>query len=177
MLTRVGASIRAVGGAAFAATVLAIESVPFSFVKREEAVYHANRWRRVEVVALLAASGVDIATLRWDRLRLPELRFVLFAVGPSQFGALDDERQVRWLRYVLRPRRRLLNALFRARARLDRPPTQPLGTTKPSREELIAHLKTAGRRFAREYWADGLPLFFPDLDLGPVPSEFLHVPK
>ena len=74
-------------------------------------------------------------------------------------------------------RRRLLDALFRARARLDRPPLQALGTSKPSREELIAHLKSAGRRFAREYWADGLPLFFPGIDLGPVPEEFIHVCK
>ena len=75
------------------------------------------------------------------------------------------------------PHKRLASYAQRARARLDRPPREPLGAGLPTREHLIAHLKTAGRRFAREYWAEGLPLFFPDLDLGPVPSEFLHVPK
>ena len=62
--------------------------------------------------------------------------------------------------------------LRRARDRLDRPPTSLLGTTKPTHDELIAHLQTAGRRLAREYWTDGKPLFFKE-DLEPVPEEFV----
>ena len=52
--------------------------------------------------------------------------------------------------------RRLRESLQRARDRLARPPREPLGAGTPTREELIAHLRTAGRRFAREYWTEGL---------------------
>ena len=79
-----------------------------------------------------------------------------------------------WLRFHLRVRSRLRPILQRARDRLDRPPQgEPLGAGTPTRERLIAHLRTAGRRFAREYWTDGLPLFFEGCDLGPVPDEFV----
>ena len=69
---------------------------------------------------------------------------------------------------------RLRQLIQRVCNRLDRPPREALGAGTPTREELIAHLRTAGRRFAREYWTEGLPLFFPGLrsELGPVPDEF-----
>ena len=173
VLMGAGASVRAVVKTALAAAMNEPSVQPEIFYPEP------TRLGRIEVLAILVGTGVDTASLRLDlRLfTLQEQLHVMFAVRPSQFRALDQDLQVQWLRYVLRPRRRLLDALFRARARLDRPPTHPLGTTKPSREELIAQLKTAGRRFARDYWADGIPLFFPGLDLGPVPSEFLHVSR
>ena len=147
-----------------------------------EAAYSSIRFdnlrrRLIEAAVLLVRSGVDVVDSGWDSLEPPDRLPLLFALGPSRFRALRPVHKMEWLRYVLRPRRRLLNALFRVRARLDRPPSQPLGTSTPSRDELIAHLKTAGRRFAREYWAEGLPIFLKGAELGPVPDEFHHVPK
>ena len=77
-----------------------------------------------------------------------------------------------WGCFHLRPRLRLSRRLQAARSRLDRPPTAALGKKHPTRDELIAHLKTAGRRFAREYWTEGLAIFFPDLAPDPLPEEF-----
>ena len=80
-----------------------------------------------------------------------------------------------WLRLRIRARHRLRAALSRARARLERPPTDLLGTSTPTRAQLIAHLRTSGRVFARDYWEHGIPIFFPALstELGPTPDEFL----
>lgn len=52
--------------------------------------------------------------------------------------------------------------------RTHRPPTGTL-PLPPTRAGLVAYLATAGRSFAHAYWDEGLPLFFPGLDLGPNP--------
>jgi len=52
--------------------------------------------------------------------------------------------------------------------RTHRPPTAPL-PQHPTRNDMIACLATAGKSFAHAYWTEGLPLFFPGLDLGPNP--------
>ena len=43
--------------------------------------------------------------------------------------------------------------------------------TPPTREEVLAYLRTGGRAFARDYWTQGLPIFFPDRDFGPWIEE------
>ena len=123
-------------------------------------------------ISLLRAGGV-VSAMRWNQFRGHCAGRILAGVHRDRFLELATEQRALWLRLVLRPRMRLARALQRARARLDRPPTVPLGVTTPTREALIAHLQTAGRRFAREYWLEGLPIFFPSLDLGPVPDCFV----
>lgn len=102
---------------------------------------------------------------------------VVMCVHRRHFYWLSFVSQALWLRYRVFYRLRLCRYLQRARNRLDRPPTAALGTCKPTRDELVANLRTAGKRFAREYWAEGLPLFFPGRveELGPVPEEFKEV--
>ena len=141
---------------------------------REVAIRMASSHGHVDATAALLAAGADVSRIEWARLdRLAQLR-VLVALPRAQFLALSRHRRSLWLRILLPPIMRLRRALHRIRYRLDRPPTVPLGEGPPTREQLIAHLATAGRRFAREYWAEGLPLFFPGLALGPVPDEFLY---
>ena len=131
-----------------------------------------------QVFALLMRSGADPRIVPWGRLEWPgECGRLMAGVPPASVHMLDDVDQARWLRLVLRPRLRLERVLSRVRARLDQPPTSPLGLTgQLTREALIAHLQTAGRRFARDYWNEGLPIFFPGLDLGPVPECFVYTP-
>ena len=176
LLLAAGLNVAAYGKVALTATTDEIVDGRFGGQHR----YRGNaqmreslRRSRIEVVVCLIRNGVDVADLRWSVFKLRERVRLLFAVRPSRFRTLDPKQQVEWVRYVFRPRRHLLDALFRVRARLDRPPSRALGRSKPTRKQLIANLRTAGRRFAREYWAEGLPLFFPDLDLGPVPDEFM----
>ena len=128
----------------------------------------------VGVVQCLLRHGADPARIRWDGLAAAAWPRVVQCVPKASFRGLPEPVQVCWLRHHLRPLLRLRSVLQRARDRLDRPPQgEPLGAGAPTRERLIAHLRTAGRRFAREYWADGLPLFFEGCDLGPVPDEFV----
>ena len=174
LLVGAGAIIGDIGKTAVAGTMNAIAKANILGNVVADA---KSRRGRIEVVAILIRSGVGVEGLNWNVLHPHEQLYLLFAVRPSQIRELDSRRQVQLLRYVVRPRLHLLDALFRVRARLDQPPSQPLGSSKPSREELIAHLKTAGRRFARDYWAEGLPIFLKGAELGPVPAEFLHVPK
>ena len=96
----------------------------------------------------------------------------------ASFAALPPPVQPLWLRYHVWIKHRLRGRLYTARDRLDRPPQgEPLGTGAPTRDQLIAHLRTAGRRFAREYWTEGVPIFWKGAELGPVPDEFLYAFK
>ena len=76
-------------------------------------------------------------------------------------------------RHIVGPLRAWLD---RVRLRLDAPPTQQLVPGAPvTRADLIAVLRTAGTRFAREYWL-GHASLVAGPDLGPLPDEFLPVP-
>ena len=121
------------------------------------------------------AAGAYPKNIHWNLYKKHWPALVL-RVSRQGFLSLPRKVQPHWVRLHVKAKLRLERALQRAKDRLDRPPTQPLGTLTPTRAELIAHLRTAGRRFAREYWTDGLPLFFPSLDLGPVPAEFAFPP-
>ena len=143
----------------------------------DEAVVDACQYRRVAIIERLLDAGTNVARIDWARLSMKERAGMALRVRPADAGALP-----RWMRLVrslhlVRVRRPLRRALTGARNRLDRPPSSTLGTESPTREQLIAHLRTAGRRFAREYWAEGLPLFLKKgAELGPVPDEFLAKP-
>lgn len=68
--------------------------------------------------------------------------------------------------------RGILKTLRRkARDRLQAPPRVLCGKERPTRDELIAELRTAGRVFAREYWTEGAELFG-CTGLGELPEEF-----
>ena len=114
-----------------------------------------------------SAAAID-RSFHWVPHLMPCLRL-------HQARALPSPTKRMWVRFNVKLRFRLGSSLRRARDRLDRPPSSQLGTNHPTREELIAQLRTAGRRFARDYWTDGIPLFLPDLQasLGPVPDEFV----
>ena len=129
------------------------------------------------LVSCLLAAGAAPSAIHWNSLvRLERIR-CLQLLPASRFDSLPADVQPLWVRYKLRLHRRLRGPLQRARDRLDRPPQTPLGVAHPTRAELIAHLRTAGRRFAREYWTDGIPLFFAGQQaaLGPLPSEFADI--
>ena len=146
---------------------------------RDSDVLETLKKGHIDVVARLLKAGYHGSVQFWREVRKAGLapRFI-FAVPRTSFGALLPPIQVLWLRFHIRLSPRLRAALVRARDRLDRPPRVPLGTATPTRAQLIAHLQTAGRRFAREYWTEGIPLFFPELKaaLGPVPDCFLFTP-
>ena len=139
----------------------------------DQSLLHAFEREHASVAEKLLLSGADAFVVdpfhpMWTVSLMPALRF-------SQALLLDDSLKTLWIAGNLRPRVRLAKHVQRARDRLDKPPTSSLGTATPTRDELIAHLKTAGRRFAREYWTEGIPLFFPALEeeLGPVPECFV----
>ena len=126
------------------------------------------------VMERLLVAGASVQRVRFSDLgSLPTLRLIQCVV-PRRFPSLAESIQALWMRVHLRVRVRLARVLQRARDRLDRPPTARLGAEPPNRDRLIAHLRTAGRRFARDYWTDGMSLFFPSLQpvLGPLPGEF-----
>jgi hypothetical protein len=128
------------------------------------------------LMQLLSLGAPVLAPPAGHPVRLVWLRLLL-AVPRDAFALLDETWRPAWLRLHTRACLRLRRSLVRARYRLDRPPLGALGVATPTRAELIAHLTTAGRRFAREYWTDGIPVFFPDFqaELGPVPDAFLYV--
>ena len=148
---------------------------------RDAPIRLASEGGHVALVLLLLHHGANPARISWDDLAETAWPAVAAAVPRATFGALPDDVKPVWLRYHVWFKHRLRPRLSRARDRLDRPPqaTEPLGPGTPTRERLIAHLRTAGRRFAREYWTDGLPIFFPSVcaELGPVPDEFLFTFK
>ena len=133
----------------------------------------AQRWCEYELMALLFRYGANVDRLRWqgDETHWP---LIVQTIPRELLPRLPDMVKAVWIRFNVRVRARLQRALRRARDRLDRPPRSRLGDACPTRAELIAHLQTAGRRFAREYWVEGIPIFFPgmDADLGPLPCEF-----
>ena len=151
----------------------------------DEAVREASRHGFVRIVERLLHAGADATQVQWVALH-PERNWpecVMRIRSRAQFRGLPEAVQVLWLRRRLRIERCLDRLLQRVRDRLDRPPpplrtsdSEPaaLGVGTPTRDELIAHLRRGGRRFARDYWTEGAPLFFPALaaTLGPVPDEF-----
>ena len=139
------------------------ESVPSS-------LYFAASNGYLLVVEQLLAAGADPWHLPLEFRPTASLMPFLRAAYVSR---CNDETKRLWFAFNVRPRVRLFKILANIRYRLDHPPTQPLNLTSPTREQLIIHLRTAGRRFAREYWVEGVPLFFPYLAHGPVPDEFV----
>ena len=143
----------------------------------DKALQIASNYGYVDVVTRLLAAGADARKISWDDLASDTWPAVVRAMPHAALDTLPDDVQTVWVRVHLRrfaPRLRQL--LQRTRDRLDRPPSSTLGAGMPTREQLIVHLRTAGRRFAREYWAEGLPLFLEKgAELGPVPDEFVFV--
>ena len=139
---------------------------------QDGAVREASEAGHYTVVGRLLCAGADPSAVLWANAETAWPMLVQ-CIPRAKFLALPEDLRPLWLRYNLRVRMRLAQHLQRARDRLDRPPASTLGTADITREALIAHLFSAGRRFAREYWTDGLPIFFPTLDLGPVPEEFV----
>ena len=138
------------------------------------ALRFASETGDADLVELLLRHGADPARISWDDLPEAAWPRVLTAVPRAAFRTLPDNVQPVWLRVHLRLHARLRSLLQRARDRLDCPPQgEPLGAGKPTRERLIVHLQTAVRRFAREYWTEGIPLFFSGVDFGPLPDCFL----
>ena len=135
----------------------------------------ASSNRHVAVLECLLDAGALPTLICWAALAPSDIRRLVIHIRSKFFIGLPlSYLKELWLRLHLRPQLRLGRCLQRARDRLDRPSSTPLGTSTPTREELIAHLTTAGRRFAREYWIEGIPIFFPDLmmTLGPLPAQF-----
>ena len=132
------------------------------------------------LLCYMLAAGSDPTYVNWDNLASSPERVLrlLVCIPPASLKHLDEKQQLksRWISLHVSLRRRMRRILQRARDRLDRPPTALLDSAHPTRAQLIAHLQTAGRRFAREYWLEGLPIFFPGLDLGPVPDDFVFLP-
>ena len=130
--------------------------------------------RHTTVAGLMLAAGARPERIHWKRINDRALPLLAYPLRRgSDVALLSDKVKAAWVRIHLRPKHRLGRVLKKVRACLDRPPVTPLGTNHPTRDQLIEHLKTGGKRFAREYWTEGLPLFVPTLDLGPVPEEFL----
>ena len=144
---------------------------------RDYAIRMASAHGHVDATARLLAAAADVRRIEWTAKldRLAQLR-ILVGLPRTQFLDLSRARRALWLRVLLPPITRLRRALHRVRARLDRPPTEPHGTATPTREALIAHLRTGGKRFARDYWVEGIPIFFPalEVELGPLPECFMH---
>ena len=132
----------------------------------------------VKVLKFLLEHGVDAAVVSWNELGQENVDKLLPFVDLTSLPRLpaDIRAKVERLYAPLRA------SLQRARDRLDRPPTQELGTSNPTREQLIENLLSGGPRFARDYWEEGVPLFLPGQGdkLGPVPAAFnpapLHTP-
>ena len=127
------------------------------------------------VVESLLAAGAAPSAVPWGDVPATVLRRLVIRISAEQFLQLPPQAQEAWLRYHVWIKYQLRRRLYRARDRLDRPQQgEPLGAGMPTRERLIAHLRTAGRRFAREYWTEGIPIFWKGAELGPVPDEFLE---
>lgn len=104
--------------------------------------------------ALGHASYGEVADLLLRHLRRPDVPDVFLSRWyPLQLSAV--KRLIKFHRECVSPR-------------THRPPTGTL-PLPPTRAGLVAHLATAGKSFAHDYWDEGLPLFFPGVDLGPNP--------
>ena len=100
--------------------------------------------------------------------------------GPTQknLQRLPSNIRMRYLRVEVRLVRPFRAWLFRVRNRLDAPPKIQLVPGAPvTREGLITVLRTAGPRFAREYWTEGVGIVVPGAGLGQIPDEFLYPPR
>ena len=144
--------------------------------QNDRAIETACACRRPDLVELLLQAGASVGRVDWIALNEARRVRTVLRVRVADVGALPL-----WIRFVrtmhvARVRLCLRHALHHARVRLDRPPTGAIGVASPTRAQLIAHLRTGGRRFAREYWIEGLPIFFSAsqlAELGPqVPTEF-----
>lgn len=133
----------------------------------------------VHFLKLGFSPSTHVCTFHSERKYSPLPEFLLYVVQRQHVYKLSDDYQCRWFRCTVRLKNRLNRWLFRARTRLDTPPRESLGTTRPTRERLIENLRSAGKRFAREYWTEGVPLFFAGMEaeLGEVPEEFVHRAK
>lgn len=110
-----------------------------------------NDWM---ALALGHASYGEVADLLLRHLRRPDVPDVFLSRWyPLQLSAV--KRLIKFHRECVSPR-------------THRPPTGTL-PLPPTRAGLVAHLATAGKSFAHAYWDEGLPLFFPGVDLGPNP--------
>ena len=134
---------------------------------------------RDEMIARVFSAGFCGPEKSWQGARRSGQapRLIRHVPLATYHGGLPPTGQELWLRHHVPEwiRHRLSALLQHVRSRLDRPPpgTEPLGAGTPTRERLIAHLATGGRRFAREYWTEGAPIFFPGAEFGPVPQQFL----
>ena len=135
----------------------------------------ATSERGAELAQCLLRAGARPAKVKWEVYDIPQQRCILQCVRPQSVHELPTLVQTVWRRNQ-RYHERLLEMLQAVRARLDRPPVSQGTQICATREDLVKQLRTAGRRFAREYWTEGIPIFFPGRDFGPVPPQFLFPP-
>ena len=126
-----------------------------------------------QIIVMLLEAGADPSKLPNDFQM--DARIIAF-LGSKQAQSLSDDAKRLYMGVNVRPRLRLGKLGHNASDRLDHPPTAHLGTQKPTREQLVTLLMTAGKRFAREYWLEGVPIFLPGVDMGPLPDEFSERP-
>ena len=128
---------------------------------------------RIDILQYLLEHGVYAHNLSWSDLDERTVAKLLLSIDRRYIDLLPDNIKER----VLRQDEGLAAAVQRARRRLDRPPTEELGTTQPTREQLLQNLRSGGKRFAREYLDEGVPLFFPEkqAELGKPSEEFAFV--
>ena len=128
---------------------------------------------QTNVLKFMLEHGVDAAHVDWDGIGAQNTAKLLPFVDRESLPRLPTNirKKIEDLENALRA------SAQRAKYRLDKPPTTELGTSQPTREELVENLSSGGKRFAREYWEEGVPVFFPGQEskLGPVPDEFKHV--
>lgn len=128
---------------------------------------------RQAVVEVLLSAGAWSRNQTFYKFLVAHLPRFVFCLQRQHFLRFPYYIKAGFIRLRIRLRLRMRRVLQRARDRLDHPPRAPLGKSRPTRHDLAEHLRTGGRRFAREYWTDGAPLFFPGIDFGPVPDEFV----
>lgn len=143
------------------------------FKERGESIARAacqRRPLRIDILQYLLEHGVYAHDLSWSDLDERTVAKLLLSIDRRFIHLLPDDIEER----VLRQDEGLAAAVQRARRRLDRPPTEELGTSDPTREQLIENLRTAGKRFAREYLVEGVQVFFPrnQAELGKPSEEF-----
>ena len=168
---------------------------------RDAPIRLASEGGHAAIVVLLLRRGADARKISWDDLALDTWPGVVAAVPRSLLKSLPDDVQPVWV--CAPPSVRTAPASAHS-ARLqsagpaaargarggdpdaggadcapaDRGPPLRARVLDRRSAPVLPRIKiragAAGRRFAREYWTEGLPLFFPGLrsELGPVPDEF-----
>ena len=112
------------------------------------------RFNAPAVKAALGHAYGKVVDLLLRHLRRPDVPDVFLSRWyPLQLSAV--KRLIKFHRECVSPR-------------THRPPTSTL-PLPPTRAGLVEHLATAGKSFAHDYWDEGLPLFFPGVDLGSNP--------